>query len=141
MDVTALHLAENNLTRLSQSMFLGRSRLKQIFIRHSNIHDIENATFSGLDHLELIGKFLTYVPIYFAEIIRPNNVTYVLILDLGFNQLKQLLGHEFIGAVSLRELYLENNQLVTIAKDTFKHLTQLTILKLDGNLLIGKSTI
>ena len=56
MDVTALHLAENNLTRLSQSMFLGRSRLKQIFIRHSNIHDIENATFSGLDHLELIGK-------------------------------------------------------------------------------------
>ena len=57
MDVTALHLAENNLTSLSQSMFLGRSRLKQIFIRHSNIHDIENATFSGLDHLELIGKF------------------------------------------------------------------------------------
>ena len=56
MDVTALHLAENNLTSLSQSMFLGRSRLKQIFIRHSNIHDIENATFSGLDHLELIGK-------------------------------------------------------------------------------------
>ncbi len=52
--------------------------------------------------------------------------------------MKELLGHEFIGAVSLRELFLEHNQLVTISKNTFKSLKQLTVLKLDGNLLIGK---
>ena len=114
MDVTALHLTGNNLTRLTQSMFLGRSRLKKILVKQSNVHEIENGTFSGLDHLEII--------------------------NLGYNQLKQLIGHEFIGAVSLRELYLEHNQLVTISKETFKHLTQLTVLRLDGNLLIGKKT-
>ena len=110
MDVTALHLERNNLTRLTQSAFLGRSRLKSILLSDSNILEIENGTFSGLDHLEVI--------------------------NLGHNQLKQLFGHEFIGAISLRELYLHHNQLVTIEPDTFKHLSQLTVLRLDGNLLI-----
>jgi hypothetical protein len=110
MDVTALHLDGNNLTKLGQTMFLGRSRLKKILARQSNIHEIDNGTFTGLDHLEVI--------------------------HLGRNQLKQLLGHEFAGAVSLRELHLEHNQLVTISADTFKHLAELTVLRLDGNLLI-----
>ena len=74
------------------------------------LYFIFTGTFSGLDHLEII--------------------------DLSYNHLKELLGHEFIGAVSLRELFLEHNQLVTISKNTFKSLKQLTVLKLDGNLLI-----
>ena len=55
---------------------------------------------------------------------------------MGYNQLKQLFGYEFSGAVSLREIYLQNNQLVTIEPHTFKQLPQLTVLRLDGNLLI-----
>lgn len=110
MDVTALHLSANNLTRLTQTMFLGRTRLKKVYVDHSNVNEIENGTFSGLDHLEVV--------------------------NLGHNQLKQLMGYEFSGAVSLRELYLEQNQLVTIAADTFKDLSQLRVLRLDGNLLI-----
>ena len=110
MDVTSLHLERNNLTRLTQTMFLGRSRLKSIMLEQSSIVEIENGTFSGLDHLEVI--------------------------DLGHNQLKQLFGFEFSGVVSLRELYLHHNQLVTIEAHTFKHLSQLSVLRLDGNLLI-----
>ncbi len=110
MDVTSLHLSGNNLTRLTQNMFLGRTRLRKILLSSSNVVEIDNATFSALDHLEVI--------------------------DLGYNQLKQLLGHEFREAVSLRELYLHHNQLVSIEPNTFKLLTQLSVLRLDGNLLI-----
>ena len=110
MDVTDLHLDGSNLTRLTQTMFLGRSRLKTIRVPRSNVYEVENGTFSGLDHLEVI--------------------------HLGHNQLKQLFGYEFSGAVSLREIYLQNNQLVTIDPHTFKQLPQLTVLRLDGNLLI-----
>ena len=93
MDVTDLHLDGSNLTRLTQTMFLGRSRLKTIRVPSSNVHEVENGTFSGLDHLEVI--------------------------HLGYNQLKQLFGYEFSGAVSLREIYLQHNQLVTIGKRNF----------------------
>lgn len=110
MDVTDLYLNENNLTTLTHTMFLGRTRLKKIMLTRSNVYEIENATFSGLDHLEVI--------------------------NLGHNQLKQLFGYEFSGSVSLRELHLHNNQLVTIDPQTFKHLSQLTLLRLDGNYLI-----
>ena len=110
MDVTELHLDGSNLTRLTQTMFMGRSRLKTIRAPRSNVYEVENGTFSGLDHLEVI--------------------------HLAYNQLKQLFGYEFSGAVSLREIYLQNNQLVTIEAHTFKQLPQLTVLRLDGNLLI-----
>ena len=110
MDVTDLHLDGSNLTKLTQTMFLGRSRLKTIRVPSSNVYEVENGTFSGLDHLEVI--------------------------HLGYNQLKQLMGYEFSGAVSLREIYLQHNQLVTIEPHTFKQLSQLQILRLDGNLLI-----
>ena len=42
MDVTSLHLSGNNLTQLSQNMFLGRSRLKEILVKQSNVFEIEN---------------------------------------------------------------------------------------------------
>ena len=72
--------------------------------------DIDNGTFAEFDHLQT--------------------------LHLGFNNLRQLFGKEFDGAVSLQELHLHHNRLVTIAQDAFKHLSQLTRLRLDGNLLI-----
>ena len=56
---------------------------------------IENQTFVGLTDLRL--------------------------LDLSHNELTQLYGWEFRGLEeSLRELYLQHNQLVSIAEETFK---------------------
>ena len=75
MDATALHLSGNNLTRLNQDMFLGRSRLKSIVIERSNVMDINNGTFSELNHLQK--------------------------LHLGYNHLRQLFGEEFSAADSL----------------------------------------
>ena len=80
------------------------------------IINIDNGTFADLDHLAR--------------------------LHLGHNNLKQLFGNEFATdsasglALSLRELYLHHNRLVSIAPDTFKPLTQLATLRLEGNLLI-----
>ena len=108
MDATALHLNGNNLTRLQPDMFLGRTRLHTITIERSHVMAIDNGTFADLDHLAR--------------------------LHLGYNNLKQLFGHEFAEIGSLRELYLHHNRLVSIAPDPFKPLTQLTKLRLEGNL-------
>ena len=111
MDATALHLDGNNLTTLRTGMFLGRNRLKKIYLNKSKVNKIQNQTFLGLEELRL--------------------------LDLSHNELTQLYGYEFQGLESLRELYLQHNQLVSITDQTFSHLKHLHALHLDSNLLIG----
>jgi len=111
MDATALHLDGNNLTTLRTGMFLGRNRLKKVYLNRSKVSKIQNQTFAGLSELRL--------------------------LDLSYNELTQLYGFEFEGLSMLRELYLQHNKLVSIADRTFKGLKQLSALHLDSNLLIA----
>ena len=75
--------------------FAGRNRLRKVYLKKSRVSAIENQTFVGLTDLRL--------------------------LDLSHNELTQLYGWEFRGLEeSLRELYLQHNQLVSIAEETFK---------------------
>ncbi|QQP55664.1 Uncharacterized protein FKW44_000080, partial [Caligus rogercresseyi] len=60
------------------------------------------------------------------------------ILDLSQNRLQELNGPEFTGLEStLRELYLQGNQLVRMKSSAFRNLGELRVLRLDGNLLIS----
>ncbi len=111
MDTTVLYLDGNNLTEMTPGVLVGRSRLRTLSARGSQIGKIANQSFAGLFELQ--------------------------VLDLGHNQLKHLLGHEFVGLSMLRELHLEHNQLVSMASNTFKSLRYLSLLTLDGNLLIS----
>ena len=109
MDATAVYLDGNNMTELINPGFIGRRRLRAVYLNNSMIHRITNYSFEGLSEVR--------------------------ILHLEDNQLEELVGNEFIGLNRLKELYLQNNFLTRLGADTFSSLLDLALLRLDGNLL------
>lgn len=111
MDSTQIYLDGNNFTTgINSHAFIGRRKLRSLFLNGSAIEQLQNRTFNGLAGLKL--------------------------LHLAQNRLTELFAYEFIGLTSLTELYLQQNQLHTIANGTFAWLTQLQHLRLDGNRLL-----
>lgn len=110
MDATQIYLDGNDLRELSSHAFIGRKKLRILFLNNSNVEIIHNRTFYGLKSLE--------------------------ILQLNHNVIRELNGHEFHGLEMLRELYLHNNRISVIENHTFAHLSHLRILRLDHNKLI-----
>ncbi|XP_040573970.1 toll-like receptor Tollo [Lepeophtheirus salmonis] len=112
VDATTLHLDGNNFTEVSSAMFIGRVKLTKLFLNNSRVTTMGNGSFAGLPRLT--------------------------ILDLSQNRLQELNGPEFAGLEStLRELYLQGNQLVRMKANAFRNLGELRVLRLDGNLLIS----
>ncbi|XP_019868180.1 toll-like receptor Tollo [Aethina tumida] len=109
MDATQLYLDGNDLRSLSSHAFIGRKRLKILFLNNSNIETIQNRTFNGLKELE--------------------------VLHLDGNRLVELHGYEFEGLEGLRELFLQNNRISFISNSSFNGLRQLRVLKIDHNRL------
>ena len=109
MDATSVFLDGNGLRDLSGQIFLGRSRMKNLYLNNSFVTDISNNTFLGLMDLQL--------------------------LDLSGNELEMLEGQEFSDLVNLSELYLQGNKLLHIAEEVFRPLKSLAILRIDNNLL------
>lgn len=107
MDATQLYLDGNDLRSIQSHAFIGRKRLKILFMNNSNIDTIHNKTFNGLKELE--------------------------VLHLEGNKLRDLKGYEFEGLESIRELFLQHNRISSINNSTFQGLRQLRILKLDHN--------
>lgn len=110
MDATQIYLDGNRFRTVNNHAFIGRKKLRVLFLNGSSIDTVQNRTFNGLVGLRL--------------------------LHLGHNRLRRLRGHEFFGCPALRELYLQQNQITAIANDTFSGLTQLRQLRLDGNRLV-----
>lgn len=111
MDASQIYLDGNKFSVLNSHSFIGRKKLRILFLNSSMIDVIQNRTFNGLTALKL--------------------------LHLGQNRLRSLSGFEFIGLDSLRELYLQQNQLISIENNTFSELTQLRVLRLDANRLLN----
>ena len=109
MDATSLHLDGNKLHHVDQQNFLGRHRVRQLYLNNSNVVTLSDNSFSGLTDLRE--------------------------LHLENNALAELRGYEFSGLPHLRELYLHNNALTYINEITFQQLHSLEILRLDGNML------
>ena len=110
MDATGIYLDGNNFTGMLESQaFIGRKRVKALFLNNSQIAAISNQTFNGLTELQ--------------------------VLHLEDNVMSRIEGWEFGNLTSLRELYLERNRLIYISEDTFAMLGALEILHLHGNLL------
>lgn len=107
MDATQLYLDGNDLRSIQSHAFIGRKRLKILFLNNSNIDTIHNKSFNGLRDLE--------------------------ILRLDGNRLTELKGYEFEGLDSLNELYLQHNRISVVTNSTFYGLRQLRILRLDHN--------
>lgn len=110
MDATEVFLDGNNIKELQNHVFIGRQKMRSLYVNNSNVDDIQNRTFAGLNALQ--------------------------ILHLGNNKLKQLKGYEFHQLSSLKELFLQNNLISHIANITFISLKSLEILRLEGNRLV-----
>ena len=101
MDATHVHLDGNNLGHVDQQNFLGRHRVRHLFLNNSNVVSLSNNTFQGLAGLKT--------------------------LHLEHNRLEQLTGHEFTALHYLEELYLNDNKLVWVAEKAFESLRSLQV--------------
>ncbi|XP_037908656.1 toll-like receptor Tollo [Hermetia illucens] len=110
MDSTQLYLDGNHFEEIGSHAFIGRKKLKILFLNHSRIERIHNRTFYGLRELE--------------------------VLQLNHNSIQQLNGNEFEGLENLRELYLHYNKIITIDNFTFAQLHHLKTLRLDHNAIV-----
>lgn len=109
MDATQLYLDGNDLRSLNSHGFIGRKRLKILFLNNSNIESIRNKTFNGLRDIE--------------------------VLHLDGNRLMELHGYEFDGLDGLTEIFLQHNRISNIHNQTFANLRKLRVLRLDHNRL------
>ncbi|XP_030751606.1 toll-like receptor Tollo [Sitophilus oryzae] len=107
MDATQLYLDGNNLRTLNSHAFIGRKKLRILFLNNSKVEIIQNRTFHGLKELDT--------------------------LHLDGNRLTEIKGFEFEGLDSLRELFLQNNRISSIEGSSFKGLRHLQTLHLDHN--------
>uniref|UniRef100_A0A182IYV9 Uncharacterized protein n=1 Tax=Anopheles atroparvus TaxID=41427 RepID=A0A182IYV9_ANOAO len=110
MESTQIYLDGNRFRSLNSHAFLGRKRLKILFLNASNVETISNRTFFGLKELE--------------------------ILQLDHNLISELNGFEFVGLDYLKELFLHYNRISIIANKTFDHLHNLRVLRLDHNRIV-----
>lgn len=110
MDATEVFLDGNNIRELQNHVFIGRQKMRSLYVNNSNVDNIQNRTFAGLNNLQ--------------------------ILHLGNNKLKELKGYEFHQLSNLKELFLQNNLISHIANMTFTSLRSLHTLRLDGNRLV-----
>lgn len=113
MDATEVFLDGNNIKELQNHVFIGRQKMRTLYVNSSNVESIQNRTFAGLSSLQ--------------------------ILHLGSNKLSELKGYEFHQLSNLKELFLQNNLISHIANITFLSLKSLEILRLDGNRLVDFS--
>lgn len=109
MDVTRLHLDGNDFQIITSHAFIGRKKLKILFLNASNIEILQNRSFNGLKNLE---------DLYLQD-----------------NKLQELTGNEFIELDNLKNLNLERNFLTLISKQAFSNLPSLMTLNLHSNRL------
>ncbi|CDW55489.1 LRR 4 and LRR 5 and LRR 7 and LRR 1 and TIR and L RR 8 and LRR 6 domain containing protein [Trichuris trichiura] len=93
--------------RLPRNAFLGRHRLRQLYLNSSRLGRIDEKAFNDLAALWL--------------------------LDLSENELETLTGSEFYKVPKVTHLFLHKNRLATIGDYLFAQLANLRVLTLHGN--------
>lgn len=109
MFATEIHLDGNFAPHLKSNAFLGRYRLKKLFLNNSAIERIEPKAFNGLTSLE--------------------------ILDLSDNRLTKLSGEEFFNLPKLNRLALNGNRLSQLEPNLLANMPNLRELALHHNQL------
>ena len=64
---------------------------------------------------------------------------YSRLLDLSRNKLSTLVDKNFDGLYSLREIFLDDNEIKSMVSAAFRHVTQLETLSLSNNKLEGET--
>ncbi|XP_076836053.1 toll-like receptor 22 [Brachyhypopomus gauderio] len=108
-NLTELDLSDNEISKLSASIFKGLTQLKVMRLQLNQIAQLQH-TFPMLPTLEFI--------------------------DLSRNQIKSLTCLDFANLTQLTRLYLYSNRISTINPCMFKDLNNLHVLKLGSNKLL-----
>jgi hypothetical protein len=101
MDANVIYLDGNNFRNFLQQAFIGRSKVRSLFLNSSKIIAIGKKTFNGLSELE--------------------------ILHLEDNLLEEIAGGEFANLTSLQQLYLHGNRIFHIDQEAFAYLSNLQV--------------
>ncbi|KAJ8883527.1 hypothetical protein PR048_015371 [Dryococelus australis] len=107
MDATEIRLDGNDLGELGSHVFIGKKKLRALYLNASNVVAIHNRTFNGATSLR--------------------------VLHLEDNRLHELRGFEFEQLERLNELYLDRNAITTVGNSTFQGMRSLEVLSLDDN--------
>lgn len=152
-----LRLSDNNIDSIHPQALAGLNVLSSLSLdrnRLTNLHkDVLQNTSAGLTDLSLAGNLLTFIP----EAVR--SLGKLKTLDVGDNQIVNLLNDSFIGLSNLyglrlagnkiekfnsavfapipdlQALNLANNQLSSLDQGSFNSITKLRMLRLDQNQL------
>ncbi|XP_071944167.1 uncharacterized protein [Antedon mediterranea] len=89
-------------------------------IRYLNMSSVSSHTSEGTSIAETI-------------FMNPDNFTFIVVLDISGNNVKELMDQPFAKLYHLKTLYIHTNQIKTITDDVFKDLMQLKYLDLHGN--------
>lgn len=108
-DLTELDLGQNEISKLSQSMFRGFTQLKKLLLQINKLTQITNS-FQILSTLEFI--------------------------DLSRNSINKLTCDDFANLTQVKTLYLYGNKISLIRSCLFKDLKSLEVLKLGTNDLL-----
>ncbi|XP_073953267.1 uncharacterized protein [Choristoneura fumiferana] len=133
-DVETFSLNKNPLPHIiAPQMFSGLSSCTELHLTYTNINSLQNNAFSGMDSLRLFN--VSNGDLKTLEFNTFNGTGSVEILVLSFNKIELfLINNTQINSVT--EIYLNNNRLRFITKETFKDLANLHMLNLEQNLIV-----
>ncbi|XP_052866672.1 protein artichoke [Anopheles cruzii] len=126
----SLHLVQNRINRISPGAFFALVNLQLLDLSVNELELLPKERLQGLRLLEVLNISTNSVKELdeFAQDLQKLRV-----LDASSNQLERLQKNTLRHLVSLQELYLYGNRLVTVSSDAFRTLRALTTLDLRKN--------
>lgn len=135
--VKLFRIVNDQITIIMNGTFDKMQELRVLILKNNQITDIEMDTFNkDFNHLTFID--LSYNKL--KEIRQVFNLKKLYQIDLSYNEITNVKQDVFINCISLREIYLNYNKLVTLP-DTFYEKTILRRLYLAGNRLIDTNFV
>ncbi len=126
-----LFLASNRLANLPESLFEGLSQVEEIYLERNKLSALPNGLFAGLARLEYLrlreNRLTDFNASLFTDLSRLRT------LNLVQNRLTRVPDNL---PASLRELWLNYNEITSVPEDAFAGLSNLETLGLSGNHIV-----
>ncbi|CAN2388659.1 toll-like receptor 3 [Pristimantis euphronides] len=135
-----LNMEQNKKIELSEDTFTGLKSLTYLSLSGCAFQTITNRTFSSLSNSSLILLNLTRTDIAKVTARAFYGLEHLEVLDLGINKIDQtLIGEEFEGLHSIKQIYLSYNKQLTLTSNSFGNIPALEKLNLRSTTLTFKS--
>uniref|UniRef100_A0AC35U8Y1 Ig-like domain-containing protein n=1 Tax=Rhabditophanes sp. KR3021 TaxID=114890 RepID=A0AC35U8Y1_9BILA len=133
-NVRQLSLRRNNLTKIP-NMIRNFTKLQKLTLKGNSISEISHQDVLFISKIKVVDLAKNQIE-FWPNYIDASEVTatsFILKLDLSYNNLKHLFANSFWQLPSLAFLNLSNNKLSSFDKDLFKGLSMVTTIDLKSN--------